>query len=498
MLVQEAGLADPQTIAQYEPVIGLEVHVQLKTRTKIFSHSTHEFGKSPNTQTDPVVLGLPGALPVLNRQAVALAARASMALNCTVNKYSQFARKNYFYPDLPKGYQISQYDRPLAEHGWLDIRIENGSKRIGITRLHMEEDAGKTIHDGFGDSSRYSYVDLNRAGAPLCEIVSEPDLRSAEEAVEYLNELKLVIQFAGASDCDMEKGQLRCDANVSVRRTGAEEFGTRCEIKNLNSFRFVKQAIQYEIARQVAVVEDGGTIVQETRLFNTATGTTASMRGKEDSHDYRYFPEPDLPPLLLSGEQLASIREEMPELPPAMRARLVCDYGLSDYDARVLTLTAASARYFEQAAEASGNPKATANWVQGELMGALNASGKDIADSPISPTRLGELIKLIDNGTLSGKLAKKVFASMFETGMSAGEVIESEGLRQISDTDQLEGIIADVLAKSEKQVAQYRGGKTGVLGYFVGQVMKATRGQANPKLVNQLLRKALDGQAPSA
>ena len=493
MLVQEAGLADPQTIAQYEPVIGLEVHVQLKTRTKIFSHSTHQFGKSPNSQTDPVVLGLPGALPVLNREAVALAVRASMALNCRVNRYSQFARKNYFYPDLPKGYQISQYDRPLAEHGWLDIRAENDSKRIGITRLHMEEDAGKTIHDGFGDSSRYSYVDLNRAGAPLCEIVSEPDLRSAEEAVAYLNELKLVVQFAGASDCDMEKGQLRCDANVSVRRIGTEAFGTRCEIKNLNSFRFVKQAIQHEIARQVAVVEGGGKIVQETRLFNTSTGTTASMRGKEDSHDYRYFPEPDLPPLILSDEQLASIRAEMPELPPAMRARFVTDYGLSDYDARVLTLTSASARYFEQAARASGNPKATANWVQGELMGALNASGHDIADSPIGPTRLGELIKLIDNGTLSGKLAKKVFASMFETGASAGKVIESEGLRQISDTDQLDGIIADILAKSEKQVAQYRGGKAGVLGYFVGQVMRATRGQANPKLVNQLLRRALDG-----
>ena len=300
----DAGLADLATIAKYEPVIGLEVHVQLKTKTKIFSHSTHEFGKVPNSQTDPVVLGLPGALPVLNREAVALAVRASLAINCRVNRYSRFARKNYFYPDLPKGYQISQYDQPLAEEGWLDIRWGEGFKRVGITRLHMEEDAGKTVHDGFSDSNRYSYVDLNRAGAPLCEIVSEPDMRSAEEAVAYLNELKQVIQFSGASDCDMEKGQLRCDANISVRPAGATRLGTRCEIKNLNSFRFVKQAILYEIGRQAAVLDSGGTVYQESRLFNTANGSTSSMRGKEDSHDYRYFPEPDLPPLVVPEEEV--------------------------------------------------------------------------------------------------------------------------------------------------------------------------------------------------
>ena len=327
----DAGLADEATIARYEPVIGLEVHVQLKTKTKIFSHSSHAFGNAPNTQTDPVVLGLPGALPVLNREAVSLAVRASLAINCQVNRYSQFARKNYFYPDLPKGYQISQYDHPLAEHGWLDIQAGELAKRIGITRLHMEEDAGKTIHDGFPDSHRYSYVDLNRAGAPLCEIVSEPDLRSADEAVAYLSELKLLMQFARASDCDMEKGQLRCDANVSVRLRGSDKFGTRCEIKNLNSFRFVKQAIQYEIARQAALLEAGGTVVQETRLFNTSTGTTAGMRGKEDSHDYRYFPEPDLPPLIVEDEWLDAIRDEIPELPPAMRKRFVEAYGLSEY-----------------------------------------------------------------------------------------------------------------------------------------------------------------------
>lgn len=489
----EAGLADPATIAKYEPVIGLEVHVQLKTNTKIFSHSTHKFGESPNSQTDPVVLGLPGALPVLNQEAVSLAVRASVAINCRVNGFSRFARKNYFYPDLPKGYQISQYDEPLAEHGWLDIQWDGGARRVGITRLHMEEDAGKTIHDGFSDSSRYSYVDLNRAGAPLCEIVSEPDMRSADEAVAYLNELKQVIQFSGASDCDMEKGQLRCDANISVRPLGAREFGTRCEIKNLNSFRFVKQAIQYEIARQAAVVESGGTVYQESRLFNTANGTTSGMRGKEDSHDYRYFPEPDLPPLIVSDSLLSSIRADMPELPPAMRDRFVKQYRISQYDARVLTLTAATARYFEQAAKACGNPKAAANWVQGELMGALNASGRDVEASPVDADRLGKLVALIDNGTLSGKLAKEVFAKMFSSGKSAEEIVEAEGLRQISDTSELEGIISEILESSPKQVAQYQGGKKGVIGYFVGQAMRATRGQANPKVVNELLRNALDG-----
>ncbi len=492
MPASEVGLADPATIAKYEPVIGLEVHVQLKTKTKIFSHSTHKFGKVPNSQTDPVVLGLPGALPVLNEHAVSLAVGAALAINCRVNSFSRFARKNYFYPDLPKGYQISQFDQPLAEHGWLDIQIDGGSKRIGVTRLHMEEDAGKTIHDGFSDSRRYSYVDLNRAGAPLCEIVSEPDLRSAEEAVAYLNELKLLIQFAGASDCDMEKGQLRCDANVSVRPVGAKRLGTRSEIKNLNSFRFVKQAIQYEIARQVAIVESGGTVYQESRLFNTLPGTTSSMRGKEDSHDYRYFPEPDLPPLVISNGRLASIRAAMPELPPAMRARFTEQYGLTDYDARVLTLTAATASYFERAAKAAGNPKAAANWVQGELMGALNAAGKSIQESPVTASQLGDLVALVNKGTLSGKLAKQVFAKMFTSGRTAQEVIEAEGLRQISDTGELEGIVSEVLARSAKQVAQYQGGKKGVIGYFIGQVMKATRGQADPKVVNQLLRKVLD------
>ncbi len=487
----EAGLADAATIAKYEPVIGLEVHVQLGTRTKIFSHSSHAFGNPPNTQTDPVVLGLPGALPVLNQHAVSLAVRAALAVNCRVNGFSRFARKNYFYPDLPKGYQISQFDQPLAEHGWIDITVDGEAKRIGVTRLHMEEDAGKTIHDGFSDSRRYSYVDLNRAGAPLCEIVSEPDLRSADEAVAYLNELKLLMQFAGASRCDMEKGQLRCDANVSIRPVGSTRLGTRCEIKNLNSFRFVKQAIHHEIARQAAVVEGGGAIVQETKLFNTATGTTASLRGKEDSDDYRYFPEPDLPPLVVSDERLDAIRKAMPELPPAMRARFAAQYGISDYSARVLTATSAIAEYFESAAQDAGSPRVVANWVQGELLGALNAAGKDIADSPVSPEQLGELVALLAKGTLSGKLAKEVFAKMFVSGKSARTIIQAEGLQQISDTGRLETVIRQVLDRSPKQVAQYRGGKTAVIGYFIGQVMRSTRGQANPKLVNQLLRKVL-------
>ena len=490
----ELQIADPETVAKYEAVIGLEVHVQLKTKTKIFSGSSHEFGNPANTQTDPVVLGLPGALPVLNREAVAQGIRASLAINCEINRKSVFARKNYFYPDLPKGYQISQFDEPLAEHGWLDVDLEDGStSRIAITRLHLEEDAGKNIHDGFSDSREYSYVDLNRAGAPLAEIVSEPEIRSAEEAQAYLTELKQILEFAGVSDCDMEKGQLRCDANVSIRPHGQKELGTKAEIKNLNSFRFVRMAIDYEISRQVGVVESGGRVTQETRLYNVQTGETVSMRSKEEAHDYRYFPEPDLPPLIVSDEWKQELAASLPELPRAKRRRFVEQYGLSQYDARVLSLANETAHYFEEAAAASGDAKAAANWVQGDLMGALKAGEREIADSPIGAADLGQLIKLIGDGTLSGKLAKEVFAKMFESGKSAVEIVEAEGLKQISDTGELESIIADIVASSAKQVEQYRGGKTGVIGYFVGQVMKATRGQANPKVVNELLRKQLDG-----
>ncbi len=485
------GIAAPETIAKYETVIGLEVHVQLGTETKLFSGSSTEFGNEPNTQTDPVTLGLPGALPVLNRQAVALGTKASLALNCEVRTFSRFARKNYFYPDLPKGYQISQFDQPLAEHGWLDISVGDEQRRIGITRLHLEEDAGKTIHDGFKDSDRYSHVDLNRAGVPLAEIVSEPDIRSSDEAVAYVTELKQIMQFVGVSTCDMEKGQLRCDVNISVRPWEQEEFGTKVEVKNMNSFRFIKQALEFEIARQVAVVEGGGEIPQETRLFNVQTGETVSMRSKEHAHDYRYFPEPDLMPLIVSEEWKEEIRSSMGELPAAKRARFISEYELSDYDAGVLTLTQAIAGYFEDVAKGAGDAKAAANWVQGELAGALNAAGKGIEDSPVSATQLAELVRLIGDGTLSGKLAKDVFAKMFESGRDAAVIVEAEGLKQISDTGELQKIIDEILAGNQKQVETYRGGKTSVLGFFVGQVMKATRGQADPKAVNELLRKAL-------
>jgi aspartyl-tRNA(Asn)/glutamyl-tRNA(Gln) amidotransferase subunit B len=487
----ETGIADPETIAKYEVVIGLEVHVQLGTETKLFSGSATEFGNAPNTQTDPVVLGLPGALPVLNRQAVVLGTKASLALNCEVRNFSRFARKNYFYPDLPKGYQISQFDQPLAEHGWLDILVGDKKRRIGITRLHLEEDAGKTIHDGFKDSDRYSYVDLNRAGVPLAEIVSEPDIRTSDEAVAYVTELKQIMQFMGVSTCDMEKGQLRCDVNVSVRPWGQDELGTKVEVKNMNSFRFIKQALEFEIGRQVAVVEAGGAIPQQTRLFNVQTGETVAMRSKEQAHDYRYFPEPDLMPLIVSEQWKDEIRSSMAELPAAKRARFIKEYELSDYDAGVLTLTQAIADYFEDVAKGAGDAKAAANWVQGELAGALNAAGNGIEDSPVSATQLAELVRLINDGTLSGKLAKGVFAKMFESGRGAPEIVEAEGLKQISDTGELRKIIDDILANNQKQVETYRGGKTSVLGFFVGQVMKATRGQADPKAVNELLRKAL-------
>ncbi len=492
MAAFEIPIADPETVAKYEPVIGLEVHVQLKTKTKIFSGSSHEFGNPANTQTDAVVLGLPGALPVLNRAAVEQGVRASLAINCTVNERSVFARKNYFYPDLPKGYQISQFDKPLAEHGSVEIELEDGSaKTIGVTRLHLEEDAGKTIHDGFRDSSQYSYVDLNRAGAPLAEIVSEPDMRSAEEAFAYLTELKQILEFAGVSDCDMEKGQLRCDANVSVRPKGEQKLGTKAEIKNVNSFRFARMAIEYEIARQVAVIESGAEVKQETRLFNANTGETASMRSKEEAHDYRYFPEPDLPPLIVDAEWRERIEAAMPEMPRAKRKRFVDRYGLSDYDARVLSATGEVAAYFEQVANASGDAKAAANWVQGELAGALKAAELEIGASPVSAANLAELLKLIGDGTLSSKLGKEVFAKMFESDKSAAEIVEAEGLEQISDSGTLEAIVDEVIANNAKQVEMYRGGKTTIIGYFVGQVMKATKGQANPKMVNELLRNKL-------
>jgi aspartyl-tRNA(Asn)/glutamyl-tRNA(Gln) amidotransferase subunit B len=484
-------LAPPELIAKYTPVIGLEVHVQLGTRTKIFCGCPTGFGADPNTNVCPVCLGLPGALPVLSREAVELAMKAGMALNCTVRGVSRFARKNYFYPDSPKGYQISMYDEPLAGHGFVDIRIEGQAKRIGVTRVHMEDDAGKSLHDGFADSARYTYVDLNRCGAPLIEIVSEPDMRSSDEAFAYLSELKQTLQFVEVSSCDMEKGHLRCDANVSVKLKGADKFGTRAEVKNLNSFRFLKQAIEYEIARQVAIVESGGVIHQETRLFNSDTGETVGMRSKEDAHDYRYFPEPDLVPLRIGEKWREDVRATMPELPAARRARFIAAYGLREYDAQVLTATRAMAEYYEVAAEVSKDPKMAANWVMGDLAGLLKAENKEIADSPVPARYLGELVGMIVKGELTGKLAKDVLAKIAETGDAPGLIVEREGLKQISDSGALEKIVEEVIAANPRQVEQFRNGKTTVMGFLVGQVMRASRGQANPAAVNEILKSRL-------
>lgn len=480
-------------MAKYEAVIGLEVHVQLATKTKIFCACQIGFGAQPNTNVCPVCLGMPGALPVLNRRVVEMAVKAATALNCEVRESSIFARKNYFYPDLPKGYQVSQFDRPVAEHGYIDAVLPDGStKRIGITRAHLEDDAGKSIHEGFRDSDRYTYVDLNRCGTPLVEIVSEPDMRSADEAYAYLTELKLLMQFCDVSTCDMEKGHLRCDANVSVRLKGVDTLGTKAEVKNLNSFRFLKIAIDYEIARQIEVIEGGGRVIQESRMYNSDTGETASMRSKESAHDYRYFPEPDLLPLRISQAWMSEIRSTMPELPPAKRERFTSDYGLRDYDTQVLTQTRELSEFFERVVIASGGEgRLAANWVTGDLAGALKADGKEIVESPISAGMLGELVKLIASGEISGKLAKDIFEKMWTTGDAASSIMDREGLRQISDTSALDKIIDEVIAGNPRQVEQYRSGKTAVAGYLVGQVMKASRGQANPQMVQDLLKAKL-------
>src|SRR5579863_3646711 len=448
-------LAPPDVISRYEPVIGLEVHVQLATASKIFCGCPNGFGAPPNTNVCPVCLGLPGALPVLSREAVEMAIRAGIALNCTIRPVSRLARKNYFYPDLPKGYQISQYDEPLAEHGWVDISVNDTQRRIGITRVHMEDDAGKSIHEGFSDSDRYSYVDLNRCGTPLIEIVSEPDMRTSDEAHKYLTEIKQVLQYLNVSTCDMEKGHLRCDANVSVRLKGAEKFGTKAEVKNLNSFRFLKMALDYEIARQVSVIEAGGRIEQETRLYNVSSGETVGMRSKEHAHDYRYFPEPDLVPLRISDEWRERVRAQMPELPARKRERFMVDYKLPEYDANWLTADREVSEYFESAAAVAGDPKIAANWVMGDLAAALKAAGKQISESPVTAQHLGELIHLKAKGDITGKQAKDVFARMFATGEAPAAIVEREGMKSVSDTGELEKIIDEVIAANPKQVEQY-------------------------------------------
>ena len=479
--------------AKYEPVIGLEVHVQLLTTSKIFCSCSTKFGNPPNTNVCPVCLGLPGALPVLNRKAVEFATLAAMAINCRINETSIFARKNYFYPDLPKGYQISQYDKPLAEHGWINIATNAGPKKIGITRLHLEEDAGKSLHEDFAGSSDTTAVDLNRSGVPLIEIVSEPDIASPEEAYEYLTRLKEIILYTGVSDCNMEEGSLRCDGNISVRPRGQKEFGTKTEVKNVNSFRFIREALEYEIGRQIDVIESGGKITQETRLYNSAEGKTYGMRSKEQAHDYRYFPEPDLLPLVVDEKWRSEILKTLPELPEPRRKRMVADYGISEQDAGVLTLSRTLADQFEEAAKAAKNPKRVANLVQSELMGRLKAKGLEIEQSPISMKGVAVSADLVENGAISGKMLKDFYDLSFERSKDFPQVYEDEGRpEQSRDTSALEKIIDEVIAANPKQVEQYRGGKKTVAAFFVGQVMKASKGQANPQLVNELLAKKLE------
>ncbi len=476
----------------YQPVIGLEVHVQLLTATKAFCSCRNRFGDPPNTHICPVCLGLPGALPVLNRRAVELAVRAALALECEVHETSVFARKNYFYPDLAKGYQISQYDKPLATSGRLEIVAAGAARTIGIERIHMEEDAGKLLHEGFAWSGEKSGVDFNRSGVPLIEIVSRPDLRSAEEAYEYLTALKSVLLYTAVSDGNMEEGSLRCDANVSVMPKGSETFGTRAEIKNLNSFRNVARAIDYEVARQAAVLDSGGRIVQETRLWNADRGETVSMRSKEDAHDYRYFPEPDLPPLTVGAEWREAVRAALPELPAARRQRFAAEYGIPAYDAAVLTASQDVADYFEAAAQKSGNPKAVSNWVMTEVLRKLKEDGREITASPIASGHVAELVALIDSGTISGKIAKDVFEKAWASGESPKALVEREGLVQISDVAAVQEAVDAVIAGNPDAVNTYRKGKTGSLGFLVGAVMKRTAGKANPQLVNTLLKRALD------
>jgi aspartyl-tRNA(Asn)/glutamyl-tRNA(Gln) amidotransferase subunit B len=473
---------------KYEAVIGLEVHAQMLTETKVFCGCSTKFGSGPNTQTCEICIGMPGVLPVLNKKALEFAIRTGLATNCTISSYSRFARKNYFYPDLPKGYQISQYEHPICELGFIDVVVDGETRRIGITRIHMEEDAGKNIHEGGGN---YSFVDLNRAGVPLMEIVSEPDIRSPKEASEYMKKLRAILRYLGVCDGNMEEGSLRCDANVSVRPVGQKEFGTRAEVKNINSFRFVEKAVEYEIKRQIKVVEEGGKIVQETRLWDSARGITESMRSKEEAHDYRYFPEPDLVPIIAERKWIDEIRAGLPELPDARKGRFVSEYGIPEYDADLLTAEKTVAAWFEDAVKAGGQAKAVSNWMMGDLMRLLNEENTSLEECPMKPAQLAEMLKLVEKGTISGKIAKTVFEEMYRTGKDAGEIVKEKGLVQISDESEIEKAVDEVIAGHPQEAGRFRSGDEKLLGFFVGQVMKTTKGKANPKMLNELLKKKL-------
>ncbi|MEK6590203.1 MAG: Asp-tRNA(Asn)/Glu-tRNA(Gln) amidotransferase subunit GatB [Nitrospinota bacterium] len=476
---------------KYEPVIGLEVHVQLNTKSKMFCSCSTEFGAEPNKNTCPICLGMPGVLPVINREAINLAIKTALATNCKIAPFNRFARKNYFYPDLPKGYQISQYEMPLAKNGHIDIVTNGKIKRIGITRVHMEEDAGKLIHGENLGSHDSSYVDMNRAGVPLMEVVSEPDIHSPEEAKEYVTRLKSILRYIEVSDCNMEEGSLRCDANVSIRPVGNKDLGIKTEVKNMNSFRFLQKALEYEIKRQIDIVEEGGKIIQETRLFNPDKGITISMRGKEEAHDYRYFPDPDLVPTEIDSTWIDYIRATIPELPDAKRDRFVKEYGLPEYDAEVITISKSIANYFENCIKLYNQPKIISNWVMGEVLRTLKDEDFEIEKYPVTPQMLTEMLKLIDNGTISGKIAKTVFEEMYKTGKSPENIVKEEGLVQITDEAEIVRVIDEVIASNPKEVADYKGGKEKLLTFFVGQVMKKSKGKANPQMVNKLLKERL-------
>jgi len=477
---------------KYEAVIGLEVHTELRTTTKIFCSCKTSFGAAPNTNVCPVCLGLPGVLPVLNKKVLEFAVRAGLALNCDICRFSKFDRKNYYYPDLPKNFQTSQYDLPICGPGHLDIEVGGEKKRIRITRAHMEEDAGKLVHHGKSiTDSDYSLVDYNRTGTPLLEIVSEPDMRSAKEAVAYMEKLRAILQYVGISDCRMEEGSLRCDANVSVRPVGQKELGTKTEIKNINSFRGVEKAIEYEALRQAELLEEGGKVVQETRTWDEKAGVTKSMRSKEEANDYRYFPEPDLVPFTVSEEYIEEIRKSLPELPDARKERYMKEYGLSSEDAQTVTNDKDRADYFEAMVAAGADPKAALNWIMGDLAAQLSQAGLEIAQAPVSANNLAGLLALVDKGDISGKIAKKVFAEMWNNGGTAEEIVKAQGLVQISDTGALEEIVTRVIAANPQSVEDFKAGKKKAMGFLMGQIMKETKGQANPKAVSGLLAKKL-------